>query len=182
MKTKVIATFLIYSFLFQVPFMNSGCTSFYPVSGGDRLANYMDYETDLLLRFKDGTEIEVPQHGIFYIEQDKIDSSKIVEYNSDFYRQYWMKEHKKMTINLGKSPNLNSDTSGNFYFVMGDNGVFRQIYDNDIAEIQIRKTDNTKTTWLVVAGVILILVAFSTFGNKKTMADPISLPPGVYYK
>jgi hypothetical protein len=180
MKTKVIASFLIYCFIFQIPFMSTGCTSFYPVAGGDNIANYLNYEGDLLLKLKDGTEIEVPRHGIFYIEQDKIDSDKIVEYYSNFYGQYWMEGDKKSTFNLGKTPNLNLDTTANFYFVLGNNDIFRQIFDNDIAEFQIQKVDDTKTTWLFVGVICLIIAGFIIYiaNEMQHMFSGLLIGPG----
>lgn len=158
MRTKVIASVLIYCFILQIPFLNVGCTSFYPVSTESELTDCHNYDYSVHITFKNGTEIKVPGDGFYFLRKDEIDSCKIINYHSRSYKQFWLKDNKTLLSILDNSVITKSDTTSHFYFVKDDNGVYRQIYKNDIEEIQIRKPDGLNPD-LPVIGVMCLVIA-----------------------
>ncbi len=144
MKTKIISYFLIYCFVIQTLLYGNGCMSFYPTEGENNLMLYKNGNERLLIKLKDKSEIEIPENSICLIEKDKIDSSKVEEVYSNFYKIYWMKDNQKLVFKLGETYKFVPDSGNGFWFVMDkDKKEFKQIYDNDIAEIQERKTNWT---------------------------------------
>ncbi len=153
--------------------MSTGCTSFYPVSDGSDLADYSSYDEEILIRLKDGTEMETKGRGIYYLEKDKIDSSRILEWNSDYYLQFRMKDHSRIIFNTGKTPARISDTLSSFFFIVGSSGISSRVAIEDVAEIQIQKTDNTKTILLIAGVVCLFITGFFMVNMPFVLKGPM---------
>lgn len=156
---KLISWILIYCLLIQIPLMDMGCMSFYSTEKDNNLANYQNYDNDILVKLKDSTEIKIPEGGIYFINKDKIDSSKAIADNSGHYQFYWMNNGKRFIFGLENDYNLSPDSISNFYIVMDKNkNEFRKIYDNDIKEIRLQKTNGVIIAALAVTSVTAIIL------------------------
>jgi hypothetical protein len=176
---KYISAVLIYSLLVQMVLTNAGCTSFYPVTG--ELSNFVKYDNDIMLIMKDITEIEVPKNGVFFIEKERIDSSKTEYLNDDVYQIFWMKDKKKISFKVNTPLEYSSDTLDGYYFVLNKtNNEFKIVDKNDIAEIQEQKSDPTKNILLVCAIVVAISIAAALSVSEKRWDIPQIPNPSIY--
>ena len=176
---RYIAAVLIDSLLVQKLFTNAGCTSFYPTAGD--IDSFVKYDNDIMLIMKDSTEIEVPKNGVFFIEKDRIDSSKAEYLNDDVYEIFWMKDMKKISFKVNTPLDYSSDTLNGFYFVLNkSNNEFKIVDKNDIAEIQEQKSDPTKNILLVCAIVVAISIAAALSVPEKKWDIPQISNPSIY--
>ena len=176
---RYIAAVLIDSLLVQILFTNAGCTSFYPTAGD--IDSFVKYDNDIMLIMKDSTEIEVPKNGVFFIEKDRIDSSKAEYLNDDVYEIFWMKDMKKISFKVNTPLDYSSDTLNGFYFVLNkSNNEFKIVDKNDIAEIQEQKSDPTKNILLVCAIVVAISSAAALSVPEKKCDIPQIANPALY--
>ena len=186
---KIISLLLIYCLVIQIPLTHLGCTSFYPTEENKSLSNYNNYEGRILLKLKDNTELEITPKNSFFvdrpseliygsglefnytnkkntyftgiIEKDMIDSTKLIEYNSNQYIEYWMKDNRKLTMEVKKLLTITPDSGSNFWLVMDNNkDEIRKIYDSDIEEIQVLKTNWVTTSFLISGGIVLVSLIY----------------------
>lgn len=176
---RFIYVVLIYSLIVQMVLTNAGCSSFYPTAGD--IDNFVKYDNDIMLIMKDSTEIEVPKNGVFFLEKERIDSSKAEYLNDDVYQIFWMKDKKKISFKVNTPLEYSSDTFNGFYFVLNkSNNEFRIVDKNDIAEIQEQKSDSTKNILLVCAIVVAISIVAALSVPEKKWDIPQIPNPSIY--
>lgn len=170
MGTKLITSVLIYCFIFQISFVNTGCSSSYPVSSKSELADCQKNDCNVLIKFKNGTETEVPEEAFCFLKKDEIDSCKIVKYHSRSYQRFWLKDSKTLLSTLYDSSVINPDAISHFYLVSDDNGVYRPINKDDVEKIQVRKPDGSEPDWPpIVAIAAIFTVAAVTILHFRNM-------------
>ena len=176
---RYVSSVLINSLLIQMILTNAGCTSFYPTAGD--IENFVKYDNDIMLIMKDSTEIEVPKKGVFFIEKERIDSSKAEYLNDDVYQIFWVKDKKKISFKVNTPLEYSSDTLDGYYFVLNKtNNEFKIVDKNDIAEIQEQKSDPTKTILLVCAIVVAISIVAALSVSEKKWDIPQIPNPSIY--
>jgi len=106
------------------------------------------------------------------IENNKIDSTRLFnEYNSTPHYVYWMNDKRRLSFKEEKIFSITADSGCGFWVVVDNNKVvFRKIYDADIEEIQVLKTNWIATSILILLGISLIALgitasSFSGVGN-----------------
>lgn len=166
MKTKFISAFLIDCLLIQLVLMNAGCSSFYS-TGKQDIENYCNYKDKVALKLKDDSWIMVPPNGIYQLDREKIDSIKIMQYNSNQYQVFYMNYHKHFALRLDTSLNINSEPGVDEWLIYGGKNEFSKVTRNDISDIYISKTDPIKTGILVVGIVTSIFLIVMTAHIKN---------------
>ncbi|MEJ2614392.1 MAG: hypothetical protein P8Z35_05515, partial [Ignavibacteriaceae bacterium] len=190
---KIIVSILISCMLLQLQFTQIGCTSFYPVNDNNKLVEYNNYSGKILLKLKDKTELNInPKYSIFIdkpsdliygtgsefnykdrksfdfkgiIEKDAIDSGKVIESNSTAYHLYWTRNNRRLSFKVGKVFSIAPDSGSGFWLVFDNNrDEYKKIYDRDIAEIQVQKTNWVTTSILILLG-IGVLALFIAAGS-----------------
>ena len=196
MKKQIISSILIFCMLIQVPLTHIGCTSFYPPGEEDNLSDLINSKEGLLLKLKDETEIETIPNNYFYldkpvefiygighqykyenkrstvfkgfIEKDKIDSCRVIEYNSILYHIYWMKDNRILNFEEDKIITVAPDSGKNIWLLVDDsNKRFIKISDSEISEVQVSKINWVTTSIVMVLGIglLVLFIGASTMPN-----------------
>lgn len=109
----------------------------------------------------------VPPNGIYQLDREKIDSIKIMQYNSNQYQVFYMNYHKHFALRLDTSLNINSEPGVDEWLIYGGKNEFSKVTRNDISDIYISKTDPIKTGILVVGIVTTIFLIVMTAHIKN---------------
>ena len=151
--------FLIYFTLLQMVLYNSACTTYYSTRQDNNLKNYSEHKGKILLKLIDGTEINSHKEGIRLIEYNKIDSLRILNIGSEHYQFYWLKNKKRLRFKLVEDLDSKVRSDENFWMIMDENANgFRKIYNSDIQEIFIQKSNYLLTGSIIALVFIVIIV------------------------
>lgn len=90
------------------------------------------------------------------IETNKIDSTDFVEFNKKHFQIYWMSDNRKLIIEK-ELYSVTPDSGSGFWLVINNKEKIRKIYDSDIKEIRVLKTNWGATSLLIVCGILLVV-------------------------
>lgn len=185
-RLKLLSWLLIYCIVIEPSLMNMGCTSFYP-SGGNNPADYKNTEKEILIIFKNKTELAVKTSRLYFVPKgseflygrgeqfnysnkrhtrfegtippEKIDSEKVVKDGREIYQFIWLPD-VRLIIEAENFYRVEPDNQNDYWaYVNPENGTVKQIYLNDIQAIEIRELDWLKT-WLLIGLSLGVLALF----------------------
>jgi hypothetical protein len=160
MQRKIIASVLSFSLMIQLPFTNIGCSAAFPTGDND-LSIYINENEHIIIKLKDGTEIETDTDDMFFIEdsseffygkgdkynyEDKslsnfdgnfydydVDSTKSITNNSTSYQIFWMKDNTRLSFEAGNIFSIKPDSGKSCWVVRKySRGYFQKFSDEFI--------------------------------------------------
>ena len=192
MQRKIIASVLSFSLLIQLPFINIGCRAAFPTGEND-LSKYVNENEHILIKLKDGTEIETYTDDMFFIEdsseifygkgdkyhyEDKslsdfdgtfynydIDSTKSITNNSKSYQLFWMKDNIRLSFEAGNIFSIKPDSSKSCWVIKEySEGSVKSNKLIRIYDTDISEVQEFKTTWVGYTILGLSIVAVIVLG------------------
>jgi hypothetical protein len=192
MQRKIIASVLSFSLMIQLPFTNIGCSAAFPTGDND-LSIYINENEHIIIKLKDGTEIETDTDDMFFIEdsseffygkgdkynyEDKslsnfdgtfynydIDSTKSIISNSKSYQLFWMKDNTRLSFEAGNIFSIKPDSGKSCWAVKEYSKV--SVKSNKLIRIydnDISEVQEFKTTWLGYTLIGLSIAAVIVLG------------------
>ena len=192
MQRKIIASVLSFSLLIQLPFINIGCRAAFPTGEND-LSKYVNENEHILIKLKDGREIETYTDDMFFIEdsseffygkgdkyhyEDKslsdfdgtfynydIGSTKSITNNSKSYQLFWMKDNTRLSYEVGNIFSIKPDSGKSCWAVKEySEGSVKSNKPIQIYDNDISEVHEFKTTWVGYTIVGLAAAGFIVLG------------------
>jgi hypothetical protein len=140
--------------------------------------NLIYYGNDSLFIYGKGYELNLADttykrlfhfNGFVSPAPAKIDSEKVIKYDSSKYYLFWMNNNKRISIKEDDLVRFSSNTMDNYWVTKSENMGYQQFYAKDIAAIEEKGlTDKAKvgrTVFGVLSGIGLMIYFVLMFKN-----------------
>jgi hypothetical protein len=192
MRRKIIASVLSFSLLIQLIFATIGCRAAFPTGDTD-LSKYANENEHIMMKLKDGTEIETDTDDMFFIEDsseffygkgDKynyednslsdfdgnfynydVDSTKSIINNSKSYQIFWMKNNTRLSFEAGNIFSIKPDSGKSCWAVKKySEGSAKSNKLIQIYDKDISEVQEFQTTWVGYTVIGLSIAAVIVLG------------------
>ena len=134
--------------------------------------NLIYYGNDSLFIYGKGYELNLADttynrlfhfNGFVSPAPAKIDSEKVIMFDSSKYYLFWMNNNKRISIKEVDLARFNSNTMDNYWVAKSENMGYQQFYANDIAAIE-EKENTAKDAKFINITVVIILLPILIYG------------------